>query len=122
MKYVYYFPCILEHILQANPLTGRISLAAAKRFWRELNELQRSDICSGSSAIFSIDQTPFGEGQDTLLQTPTVIIGRIFPCSNIYKERAFKIEIRFPPAYPYHPPVVRLLTPIYHPNATREGK
>jgi ubiquitin-protein ligase len=71
---------------------------------------------------FVIEQTPFDERQATNLPASNVIIGRILPRSNIYNLRAYKIEIALPSAYPFEPPIVRVLTPIYHPNPDKNGE
>jgi ubiquitin-protein ligase len=51
-----------------------------------------------------------------------VIIGQIFPNSEIYRERSYKIEIKLTKSFPGDPPEVRFLTPIYHPNVDPDGK
>ncbi|CAF3367665.1 unnamed protein product, partial [Rotaria sp. Silwood2] len=50
------------------------------------------------------------------------IIGRIFPESETFMEGAFQIEMKITPNFPFDPPEVRFLTPIYHPNVDKDGK
>ena len=38
------------------------------------------------------------------------------PPNSPYKNRFFQIEIKLPEDYPFEPPVVRFLTPVWHPN------
>ncbi|NVM54110.1 MAG: ubiquitin-conjugating enzyme E2 [Candidatus Helarchaeota archaeon] len=38
------------------------------------------------------------------------------PPNSPYKNRFFQLEIRLPIDYPFEPPIVRFLTPIWHPN------
>ena len=40
------------------------------------------------------------------------------PPNSPYKNRFFQLEIRLPLDYPFEPPNVRFLTPIWHPNIT----
>jgi len=38
------------------------------------------------------------------------------PKGTSYEKGLFRLELKFPPEYPNHPPFVRLHTPIWHPN------
>lgn len=38
-----------------------------------------------------------------------------------YKAGAFRIRMTFPDAYPFKPPTIRFITPIYHPNISEKG-
>ncbi len=87
-----------------------------------MQKLRLATAHNDESTIFKIDQTPFDEEKESLIQTSNIIIGRIFPRSNIYNQRAYEIEISFAPSYPFDPPEVRLITPIYHPNVGSDGK
>ncbi|CAF3693239.1 unnamed protein product [Rotaria sp. Silwood1] len=81
-----------------------------------------------SNPKFILDQSPFnedGDEQNTACSADPkeiLIIGRIFPDSDIFKEGAFQIEMKLPPNFPFDPPEVRFLTPIYHPNVGKDGK
>lgn len=39
-----------------------------------------------------------------------------------YSEGSFHLEISVPPRYPFEPPKVRFVTPIYHPNIDDGGR
>ncbi|KAF5401849.1 hypothetical protein PHET_04543 [Paragonimus heterotremus] len=47
--------------------------------------------------------------------------GYIVPEEAPYSKGAFKIEITFPPEYPFKPPKLIFRTPIYHPNIDEKG-
>ena len=75
---------------------------------------------------FRILETSFDAKNDGDLASQTlkehVIIGQIFPNSEIYKQRSYKIEIKLPTTFPVTPPEIRFITPIYHPNVNTDGK
>ncbi|CAF2931568.1 unnamed protein product [Rotaria sp. Silwood2] len=76
---------------------------------------------------FVLEKSPFDDEDEIEApvlsnQKEMVVIGRIFPESEIYREGAFRIEIRLPPRFPFDAPEVRFLTPIYHPNVSVDGK
>lgn len=97
-------------------------LAASKYLLKQLIELELSATSDNGSAIFMIDKNPDNKTKGDRFTIPCVIICRIFPRSAIYADRAYQIEINFPPSYPLSPPEVRFLTPIYHPNVDNDGK
>jgi ubiquitin-protein ligase len=74
---------------------------------------------------FLLEQSPFdGEEEEKVAAAKDeyVVIGRILPESDIYKESAFRIEMKLTSKYPQEPPQVRFLTPVYHPNVETNGK
>jgi ubiquitin-protein ligase len=74
---------------------------------------------------FILEKSPFDdedEEKTAIERDEYVIIGRIFPTSEIYKEGSFQIEMKVTSRYPAEPPVVRFITPIYHPNIENDGK
>ncbi|CAF1113407.1 unnamed protein product [Rotaria sp. Silwood1] len=72
--------------------------------------------------IFKLDTTSFNEEDmiDDVELKEHVIIGRIFPNADIFKEGAFQIQIKIPPYYPLNPPKVYFITPIYHPSVGKD--
>jgi len=38
------------------------------------------------------------------------------PPNSPYKDRFFQLDIILPPDYPFEPPIVRFITPVWHPN------
>lgn len=48
--------------------------------------------------------------------------GKLLPSKAPYDKGAFKVEINFPPEYPFKPPKVLMQTRIYHPNIDEKGQ
>jgi ubiquitin-protein ligase len=74
---------------------------------------------------FILEKSPFDDDDDekeAIEQDRYVVIGRIFPNSDIYKDYAIKIEIILTSKYPEEAPEVRFLTPVYHPNIENDGE
>ena len=94
-----------------------------KALWTNLTKLKLLNKDSGS-VRFILDQSPFGDEdhETTTEQDFYVIIGRIFPNSEIFKQYAIQIEMRLTSNYPMEPPEVRFLTPVHHPNVDKNGK
>ena len=90
--------------------------AASKRDQRILREIEglRPLATDPDSAKFIVEETSTKESS-------YVIIGRIMPRSNIYNRAAFRIEIKLLAEYPFKPPEIQFLTPIYHPNVSEKG-
>ena len=44
------------------------------------------------------------------------------PRETPYEEGVFKLEVVISSRYPFSPPSVRFITPIYHPNIDEEGR
>ncbi|CAF1011100.1 unnamed protein product [Rotaria sordida] len=96
----------------------------AKQAWVEVNKLRLLGPTGNSPGIFIVDESPFQQEQEAAAaesQDP-VIAGRILPTSDIYKEGAYRLEMRFSPGYPFKPPEVRFATPIYHLNVDKDGE
>jgi ubiquitin-protein ligase len=95
-----------------------------KALWTNITKLKllnKQDV----SVRFVLDKSPFDENDNDEIVTEQgvyVIIGRIFPKSDIFKESTIQIEMKLTSSYPFEPPEVRLLTPIYHPNVDKDGK
>ena len=74
---------------------------------------------------FILEKSPFDDAEEekaAVARDEYVVVGRILPESAIYKESAFRIEIKLTSKYPEEAPDVRFLTPVYHPNVETDGK
>ncbi|CAF3942985.1 unnamed protein product [Rotaria sp. Silwood1] len=78
-----------------------------------------------ASVKFILEKSPFDDEQDEecpQARDEYLIIGRVLPKSDIFKEGSYRIEMKLTAKYPMEPPEVRFLTPIYHPNIASDGK
>lgn len=82
---------------------------ATKRLQKELEDLHKN--INKSFRNISVNES------NTLMWN-----GLIVPEKQPYNKGAFKIELNFPPEYPFKPPKVTFLTPIYHPNIDEKGQ
>lgn len=73
---------------------------------------------------FILKQNPFDELEDDQIaeeKDEYFITGRVLPPSGIYKDIGFDIEMKLTIKYPQEAPIVRILTPVYHPNIESDG-
>ncbi len=97
----------------------------ARQVFVEVNRLKLLDPNGNSPGIFILEETPFQEEReaaDTFDTTSTYITGRILPSSDIYNQGAYRLQIKLTAQYPFWPPEVRFLTPIYHLNVDTDGE
>jgi ubiquitin-protein ligase len=95
-----------------------------KALWTNITRLKLL-AKSGETVPFILEKHPFDDEEEekaAAARNEYVIIGRILPESEIYKESAFRIEMKLTLQYPQEPPEVRFLTPVYHPNVEPNGK
>lgn len=59
------------------------------------------------------------DGKEILDKFEAQITG---PEETPYSEGIFRLEVSIPPRYPFEPPKVRFMTPIYHPNIDDGGR
>lgn len=96
--------------------------ATNRRLVTEINKLVAlSNSTDSSSVRFILEKSPLDETCSPN-SAQNIILGRILPNSNVYNQASFQIEIRLPSEFPFKPPEVRFLTPIYHPNVDENGK
>jgi len=100
-----------------------IKMAQTKLTKTLYTEITKLKLCNKDDALvrFLLDKSPFDINDDAK-PDENIIIGRILPKSDIYKEGAYQIEIKLTSTYPINPPEVRFRTPIYHPNVGKDGK
>lgn len=65
-------------------------------------------------------QGPFRAGWRSVTPLPTFLTH--IQDSPPYNKGAFRIEISFPPEYPFKPPKITFKTKIYHPNVDEKGQ
>ncbi|KAJ3647542.1 hypothetical protein Zmor_019413 [Zophobas morio] len=82
--------------------------AVTKRLHKELMTLMMSEDKSISA---------FPEG-DNLFKWVGTIMG---PKDTVYDNLKFKLSLQFPNSYPYTAPVVKFITPCFHPNVDTSG-
>ena len=57
--------------------------------------------------------------QNNLLVWDAVIIG---PVGTAYEGGIYRLKINFPKDYPFHPPVIKFVTKVFHPNIHENGE
>ncbi|XP_068190525.1 ubiquitin-conjugating enzyme E2 L3a [Antennarius striatus] len=82
-------------------------MALTKRLQKELEEIRKSkNFCN-----VQVDESNIYNWQ-----------GLIVPDRAPYDKGAFRIEVIFPPEYPFKPPRITFRTKIYHPNIDEKGQ
>ncbi len=97
-----------------------------KILYGQMTKLKLLDI-DGAEGRFRLEKSPFDglEDPDDFAadkREEFSVIGLIFPKSEIYGERSYRIELKLTREYPMEPPVVRFLTTIFHLNVEENGK
>ncbi|CAF4819282.1 unnamed protein product, partial [Rotaria sp. Silwood1] len=92
-----------------------------RQAWIELSRLKLLGPNGNSPGIFIVDESPFHEEEAAAANSGyDFIAGRILPSADIYKEGAYRLEMKFSDQYPMTPPQVRFTTPIYHVNVDKD--
>ncbi|KAK9334052.1 ubiquitin-conjugating enzyme/RWD-like protein [Lipomyces doorenjongii] len=98
-----------SHKMQDAPTAMADSHSVTKRLQSELMQLMMSNV-PGISA--------FPVSDSNLCQWTGTISG---PEGTFYEGLTYKISMTFPPNYPYHAPVIRFVSPMWHPNVDMSG-
>jgi ubiquitin-protein ligase len=98
-----------EQTSQTTASTSSVGVASTKRIFREYR-----DIMEAPQEYW----TPFISADDTT-QWKVIMEG---PVGTPYEGGRWIVSIKFPNDYPFKPPVVRFLIPIYHCNINNDGK
>ena len=65
-----------------------------------------------------LDNISAGPVNDDFYNWEANIIG---PSNSVYQGAIFKLKINIPENYPFKPPKIKFVTPIYHPNINKFG-
>lgn len=65
-----------------------------------------------------LDNISAGPVNDDFYNWEANIIG---PSNSVYQGAIFKLKIKIPENYPFKPPKIKFITPIYHPNINKFG-
>lgn len=80
-----------------------------KRIQKELEKMEKDAPSNCSAGPKTPDNIELWEG---------TIIG---PTDSPFENGIFRVEIKFPQDYPFSPPKIKFLTPLYHPNVDKHG-
>ena len=95
---------------------------ANKRLMAEINRLTALGTGGDPSGMkFVLEKSPLAAGTGASTGQ-NLIVGRIFPNSNIYNQASYQVELKLPAEFPFKPPEVRFITQVYHPNVDEQGK
>uniref|UniRef100_A0AC34RQK4 UBC core domain-containing protein n=1 Tax=Panagrolaimus sp. JU765 TaxID=591449 RepID=A0AC34RQK4_9BILA len=112
---------------EKSPGNGAVSPKSGNNSEKELNKAPNQMKIIGTKRIVremeEIKANPpiFVEGLDTEPDNIRKWFIIIKPRINPYKHGAFKIKLNLHPEYPFKPPRIQFLTPIYHPNVDKQG-
>lgn len=103
-----------------------MSMKLTKKLYTDITRLKLSDT-DNADVRFRLVKSPFTDNSNIEQSNNNeleeyLIIGQIFPKTSPYNERSYLIEMKLPDAFPMDPPIVRFITPIYHPNVRENGK
>jgi len=92
--------------------TGKVSGSASNQVSKRLQSELMSLMMSQDKGI-----SAFPDG-DNLLSWVGTVEG---PQDSVYEGLTYKLRLEFPAGYPYQSPVVKFMTPCFHPNVDTHG-
>ncbi|XP_019402703.1 PREDICTED: ubiquitin/ISG15-conjugating enzyme E2 L6, partial [Crocodylus porosus] len=114
---------------RTGPAAGRLEKRCSRPRRRARNETSwvRNDAFDETSREQELDEMKRSGSrclQDIEVDDTNVLLwkGLLVPDSPPYNKGAFRIEISFPPEYPFKPPKITFKTKIYHPNVDEKGQ
>ena len=89
-------------------------MSAERRLKREFKEFIKDPplFCSGGPVTTEDDKKDYYNWNATITG----------PQESPFENGIFKLSISFPPNYPFKPPIIKFVTPIYHPNISKSGE
>jgi ubiquitin-protein ligase len=87
-----------------------------------INDLTKIGLTSDATIKFIIDKTPLGNQNQASSSGEWIIVGRLLPNSDIYKQGSIEVHIILGPSFPLQPPNICLKTKVYHPNVNEKGR
>jgi len=91
------------------PSTTMTLPTAQRRLMRDLRDLTQNPVDGINAAPISADN---------LFQWNAILDG---PADSLYEDASFVLSLKFPPDYPNHPPDVKFVTRVFHPNIYMDG-
>ena len=84
-------------------------MSTSSRLKKEMEELLRNPPCNCSAGLVN---------EDNYFIWQATIFG---PSESVYESGIFNLKIEFPQDYPFKPPKVQFITPIFHCNISSNG-
>jgi ubiquitin-conjugating enzyme E2 C len=94
--------------MESSSTASKDGHSVVKRLQKDLTTL----MLSGDKSI-----SAFPDGDNFFTWMATIIGGH----GTVYEGLSYKLSLSFPGQYPYCPPVVKFVTPIFHPNVDDHG-
>ena len=92
-------------------------MAATRRLQKELGDIT-SELTKMTQELCFLDNIKIKDQCNVLVWTAVIRPTEAGP----YKEGSFLVQLTFPTEYPFKPPTVQFITPIYHPNVDEKGQ
>jgi ubiquitin-conjugating enzyme E2 D/E len=97
-----------------------VNKSVIKRLTNEFNDIKKAkSLPFPDEKLFGINAYPT-DASDILKWT--AIISNECIKDTPYEDGIFELSLEFPNLYPFRPPVVKFITPIYHCNVTTNGR
>jgi ubiquitin-protein ligase len=94
----------------------------ATKISASINDLTKIGLTSDAKIKFIIDKTPLDNQNQASSSGEGIIVGRLLPNSDIYKQGSIEVHIILGPSFPLQPPNICLKTKVYHPNVNEKGR
>jgi ubiquitin-protein ligase len=102
--YFYRFFCINRVMSSTSNPTTTTTTTAQRRLMRDLRDLTQNPVEGINAAPVSADN---------IFQWNAILDG---PEDSLFEDASFVLTLKFPQDYPNHPPDVKFVTKVFHPN------